>query len=388
MLLLLQLTGGAILVAERTFFPLFAIERGMSASWIAGVSGGRQLMGMAAALVGGYLADLVGRKWTYFIGSVGFLAGALLFVTTTKSTFSSLWIASGFFLAIRTLGGQSYLVDAVGSGSLATTSALFTWGTTIGGAVGTFLLGLLLNASGYSVFGATIIAGSVFVLALIAMGMPRVGGAQKASTVVKLRYSALLRMRPILFMTLLRFFPTFYWGLAIVLVPLLLSDLGASTLYVAFYGTVSQIAASAAQMITGRVTDRRGPLVPTCVVLSILTIGIAGSAAFAGNIVIFFIMSVVAASAAWSMSALVPVLVARSVIPELRAKSLGWIQLWWNIGMVTGAWAGGWLFEINVALAFAAAAVVVATTPFVAYRLIAGANFTKDPQTPQDSTDQ
>ena len=189
-------------------------------------------------------------------------------------------------------------------------------------------------------------------------------------------------------MTLLRFFPTFYWGMAIVLVPLRLSDLGASTLHVAIYGTVSQIVASAAQMITGRITDRRGPLGPTCVVLSFLTLGIAGSAVFAGSFALFFTMSVIAASAAWSMSALVPVLVAHSMKPDLRAKSLGWIQLWWNIGMVTGAWAGGWLFETNVELPFVAAAVVVAVTPFVAYRLIAGANTKKDPQTLPGSQDQ
>ncbi len=372
-LLLLQFLGGAILVAQRTFFPLYADGAGLSPTAIAFVNGGRQITGMLAALIGGYLADAIGRKWTYFAGNVAFLFSGLLFLSDSPTAVSVLWIASGFLFGLRTLGGQSYLVDAAESRRLGMTSALFTWGTTIGGATGTLLLGVLLDRSGYGPFASSLLSLAAVVLLLNALAMPRLRSGPRVDSRRHASYRSLLRRPDVLMLTALRFLPTFYWGMAIVLIPLLLVDLGGSTLTVAAYGTVSQVAASIAQILTGRFVDKRGPRVPSMVVLIGLVIAIVGTAVFAGNLVMVFAMSAVAASAAWSMSALVPVLVAISLPLEHRAKTLGWIHLWWNIGMVVGSSVGGALFEAGRALPFAVAGVLMVAAPFVAHRLTTGA---------------
>ncbi|MBN1399692.1 MAG: hypothetical protein JXA74_02580, partial [Anaerolineae bacterium] len=46
-------------------------------------------------------------------------------------------------------------------------------------------------------------------------------------------------------------------------------------------------------------------------------------------------------AAAWSLSVLIPSLVAHVAAPHERGRALGWVHLWWNLGMVLGALAGG-----------------------------------------------
>lgn len=371
-LVLLQLTGGALLVAERTFFPVFASDIGMSAAAISGVSGARQLLGMVAALVGGHLANRVGRKWTYFLGNLGFLLAGLLFFGETSLSISILWITSGFLVGLRALGGQSYLVAAAPPEQMGTMSALFTWGTTLGGAGGTFGLGLLLDRTGYFTFAWSLVIGAALVLTINALLMPRLKQPATVGSRAFTGYRSVIRNRNALLLTFLRFLPTFYWGMAVVLVPLRLLDLEAATVLIATYGTVSQVVASVAQMITGRAADRTGPRRPSVIILSLLALSIVATALFSGSLAGVFVASTIAAAAAWSMSALVPVLVSSSVPSDGHAHTLGWIHLWWNIGMVSGAWIGGALYEISPWLPFLVAGILNLTTPAIAARLSAG----------------
>ncbi len=376
-LLALQLAGGFVLSPQRTFFPVFAEEAGVSVILIAAISSARQVAGMLAALIGGILADRIGRKWTYFIGNAGFLLGGMLFATNATVAVTTLWIASGFLLGIRTLGGQSYLIDVARSKSIGILSALFTWGTTLGGAGGSLLLGLLLARSGYALFGVVVSVLSIVVLGVNGTLMPGAGRDPRAvhdvngrsgpgraqlpdgdSRLEPTRYRDLIGKPPVMIIAALRFLPTFYWGMAIVLVPLLIKELGGGTIVIALYGTVSQVAASAAQLITGRIADRRGFPGPARVVLSILAVSIAATAVWSGNLPAVFAASTIGASAAWSMSSLIPVLVSHTVPPAARAKTLGWIHFWWNMGMVAGAAVGGALYEVDHSLPFVVAAAV------------------------------
>ncbi len=357
-LLVLQLAGGFILSPQRTFFPVFAETAGLPVVLIATISSLRQVAGMLAALLGGILADRIGRKWTYFIGNAGFILGAILFVTTGGGAVAVLWISSGFLLGIRTTGGQSYLIDVSRSGSLGIMSAFFTWGTTLGGAGGSLILGLLLDRSGYVVFGFALSVLSAATLAVNGVFMPASAPKddQSKSSPAPVGYGDIIRKRSVSVVAALRFLPTFYWGMATVLVPILIKDLGGSTIALAVYGTVSQIMASAAQLLTGRVADRKGFFEPTRIVLIVLFASILATAIWADDLTAVFIASTIAASAAWSMSSLVPVLVSHTVNPAWRAKTLGWIHLWWNVGMVVGAAVGGLLYETDHRLPFAVAA--------------------------------
>jgi len=78
-------------------------------------------------------------------------------------------------------------------------------------------------------------------------------------------------------------------------------------------------------------------------------------------------------AAAWSLSTLLPSLVAQATVPEERGRILGFIHLWWNLGMVVGAMAGGALFEIASGLPFLVAGVINVLSVvllFAYYRLV------------------
>lgn len=365
----LQLAGGALMVAGRTFFPVYSSTLGMSPALISAVGGTRQLAGMVAALIGGALADRVGRKWTYFTGNVGFLFVGALFLLGSPAAVSALWVAGGFFLGVRALGGQSYLVAASDQSRMGTMSALFTWGTTLGGALGTLALGLVLDRSGYVPFAWTLCAGAVVVLAVNGGVMPGLRRAVPSPSGKRQRYASIARDPRTVVLALLRLLPTFYWGMAVVLVPLRLADLGASTLTITAFGTVSQIVASLAQIVTGRAADRRGPQGPAIVVPALLAAAVLGTAFGSGDLILVFVTSTLAAAAAWSMSALIPVLVSATMPARSHALTLGWVHLWWNIGMVAGAWVGGALYEVAPWLPFAVGGAVNLISPVLASRL-------------------
>jgi predicted MFS family arabinose efflux permease len=57
-------------------------------------------------------------------------------------------------------------------------------------------------------------------------------------------------------------------------------------------------------------------------------------------------------AAAWSLSTLLPTLVAQAAVPEERGRILGFVHLWWSLAVIVGAMMGGALFEIAPGLPF------------------------------------
>jgi predicted MFS family arabinose efflux permease len=57
-------------------------------------------------------------------------------------------------------------------------------------------------------------------------------------------------------------------------------------------------------------------------------------------------------AAAWSLSTLLPSLVARVTEPAERGRVLGWIHLWWNAAMIAGSLLGGALYDRGAGLPF------------------------------------
>jgi MFS family permease len=158
----------------------------------------------------------------------------------------------------------------------------------------------------------------------------------------------------------IRFLHTFFWGMAIVLIPLLLRGASASKTAIAVYATVSQVIAALAQMATGRTAggsrDERARSVTlrntTLLVLSTLFAGILGIAALPNALFGLFFFGTLSTAAAWSLSTLLPLWVARVTPSQDRGRVLGWIHLWWNAAMVAGAMTGGALVERSPSLPF------------------------------------
>jgi MFS family permease len=369
-LFLLQLMGGMMLSPHRTFYPVYVRELGHSALFISAVATAGSMMGLIGSVVGGTLSDSLGRKWTLFLGQIGFLLGGLVFLTRSPGWIATLWAASGFGMGLHTLGGQSYLIDAAHASYLGILSALYNWGYTLGGALGSPVAGWLLDRHDFPTFGVALAAFAVATLAVNALALPRspiakgtdrdlthgTSGAPQHRAL--LGYADVARRPAVVLLVLLRFLPTLYWGTAVVLIPLLLDATGADKTTIALYATVSQVCAALAQLITGRAIDRFGPKWPALITFSALVISILGIGTLPGQMWGVFAFGTMSTAAAWSLSTLLPSLVAQVTVPQERGRVLGWVHLWWNLAMMLGSLLGGYLFELRADLPFIVTGVV------------------------------
>jgi MFS family permease len=136
----------------------------------------------------------------------------------------------------------------------------------------------------------------------------------------------------------------------------LLTRAAATKPVIAAYATVSQVLAALAQMGTGRLADSTGfkdaLRQATLIVLSALVAGILGIAALPGQLYGLLVFGTLTTVAAWSLSTLLPLWVARVTPSQERGRVLGWIHLWWNAAMVAGAMTGGALVEVWPSLPF------------------------------------
>jgi len=375
-LLAIQLMGGMMLSPHFTFFPLYIKGLGYSAITIANIVAAKQIAGLIASLVGGTLSDSLGRKRTLLLGNLGYLLASFAFLSVSPNWIGFLWAIGGFGLGLHTLGGQSYLMDAADPDYLGVLSALFNWGYTCGGALSSPIIGLLLERGGYSLLAWTMIGFALCTLAVNQFFLPRSPVKQPASAPSLKRlfgYGDIATRPTVLILAMLRFLPTLYYATMLLLIPLLLDAAGASTAIIAWYTTISWMTASLAQGIVGQATDRWGVKLPTVLTFTMLLSSVFGPGLWPGNLWAVFIFGSVGSAAAWSLSTLLPSLVAQATVPEERGRVLGFIHLWWNLAMIVGSLAGAALFEIASGLPFLVAGVIIAIAIallFIFYRLV------------------
>jgi MFS family permease len=153
-------------------------------------------------------------------------------------------------------------------------------------------------------------------------------------------------------LAMLRFLPTFYWGMALILIPLLLKRAGAGVGAIALYATVSQICASLGQIAVGRAMDRLPRKRVAVLTYSAFVLSVVGTGLAPDNPWSVMVFGTLGATTAWSLSTIMPTLVALGTEPQERGRVLGWIHLWWNVGMITGSLVGGALYELSAGLPF------------------------------------
>ncbi|MHB0858327.1 MAG: MFS transporter [Anaerolineae bacterium] len=366
MLLLLQLLGGIVLSPQRTFFPLYVKELGYPVLLISGLATAQQIMGLIGSWVGGALSDTLGRKVTLMIGQAGALFAGLAFIFPSVGWIAALWTLTGFCGGVQTVGAQSYLMDAAQPGSLGVMSALFNWGYTLGGAAGSPIGGLLLDYGSYRLFGLALALLALVILAVNAIALPPMRPKGGASRRGLFSYGDVALRRPVILLTLLRFLPTCYWGMALILIPLQLDELGASRTSIALYAMASQVLAAAAQFSVGRAADRLRPGRPTVVTLTALVVATVGGGLFINHLWAVFAFGALGTMAAWSLSVLLPTLAAQTAAPDERGRVLGWVHLWWNAGMIAGSLLGGALYTVAHGLPFLVAGLLNVTAIGVA----------------------
>ncbi len=357
-LLLIQLLVGMHFAAQRYFFPIYIQdELGHSAALASIFISLSQLIGMGGALLGGTLQDTLGRKKTLWIGLTALFFSNFTFLVRGPWQIALLWPLSSLALSFQSLVSQSYLIELVGKkGRLGIFSALYNWGFTLGGALGNPVAGIVLDQHGFPLFAGILLGITLLPLTLVSVFLPnhQPSHPQQKTTQRELlaNYLTVIRRPQVIRLGLLRFLPTLYWGMATLLLPLLINDLTGRKTAVALYVTASLILASLSQLVAGYFADRAGSRAPTLVAFSVLTASIFGLALYAEELWGLYLFGILGAAAAWALSTLMPSLVAHISRPQEEGRILGFLVFLWNIAMMVGSLTGGALVATQPGLPF------------------------------------
>jgi MFS family permease len=154
-----------------------------------------------------------------------------------------------------------------------------------------------------------------------------------------------------------------------LLAPLLIYRLSGSIATAGFYATISLLVATATQLAIGRLIDRRGPALPTQVLL-VIVVGTTGLAAMStSSLPLFFGSGVVLTAALWGLSTTIPSLIHEACDPTEHGRALGLVHFLWSVAMLVGTAMGGLLVGINSSLPFAVFALLNVTSIVIALSL-------------------
>ncbi|MHB0875727.1 MAG: MFS transporter [Anaerolineae bacterium] len=309
--------------------------------------------GAIAAFVGGGLADSLGQKRVLLLGATGLPLVGVVYLLNSPLALVLLWVYIGFTFGLYTIGRQSYMMAAVPAAYLGIATALTFTGNTLGSALGNSLAAPIVDRYGFGVLGAAICAVATIVFLAGVIAMPDYRSERRlASERSFAGYSAVLKRPGILLIGLVRFLPTAYWGVATLLMPLLIYRAAGVPSAAAYYGTASLLFASACQLLSGRICDRYGRrrlVTALCIgiaVISLLT------AVFSGSIVGLYVCGILGAGIAWSLSTTIPGMVNDVSPRQEHGRALGLMHIAWSAGMLTGTQVGGWLVDLDPSIPF------------------------------------
>ncbi|MBE0695502.1 MAG: MFS transporter, partial [Anaerolineaceae bacterium] len=338
------------------FFPIYLQEQlRLTPLSISTVIAGAQVAGMLTALLGGAVAARLGSKGVLISGMILSLLGSLAFQVHLLWLVALLWFCGGAGLALVSVGGASYMTRIGVRGGLGILAAFYALSTTIGGALGNPLAGVLIERGGYSVFSWAVIAistGTILILSLLMQNLHDPSEAQvslRSSGAGMLSTANQPNVRRII---ALRSLPTLFYGMLTVLIPLLLNNLSGSKVLVAAYGTTNLVVASAAQLIAGRAADRWGARRPSLVAYSGIIIAGLGLSLTATTEWGLFAFGVLGIAAAWSLSTLMYIWVSDGVEKAEQPSTFGLLHAVWSLSMISGSVLGGWFVATLPGLPF------------------------------------
>jgi MFS family permease len=365
------------------------------------------------ALAGGAVSDLLSRRAAVLIGLTTALFGAALFTVHHPAVLvglAALWgIASGF----QSTGGQSFMLAAVRRTRLGSATAVYFVSSTASGALGASLAGWGADRFGFGAVtaGAALLALVSLTLAVRFLPALEHGPAGRAAArsgalrhapaslpLIPARrppaaawflagYGDLLRRADVLALGALRYFPTVAWGAASLALPLLVFRLSGTTSMVGWFSMASLLAASAAQVLTGRLIDRRArralsaaggpaarsgsaasskPLVAPLAALILLSACLA--AIWSESLPGLFVAGTAWAMAAWALSTTMPPLIHELGEGRDDGRLVALTHLLWSAGMLSGTLAAGALVDRHPAAPFALAGACLAVTLAVGLR--------------------
>ena len=338
-------------------FPVYVETDLERLPWFTGYLRGLMLvLGGIFAVVSGRLSDLLGLKITLLLGLGGYMLTGLVFHVADPLLLTLLIFGMGMATGPWSTAGQSYLITGVAARRLGLGGALYFLSNTAGGAVGGLVFGILKTEWSFPAIGTFMSFGlvAVFFLAILLMpgGERRTPVSSDTPFALWSAYLPLLRRRDVHLLIGLRYMITSFWGMATLLMPLLIYRASQSASTAAYYGAVSLAVAAACQLLTGLIRDRYGRTVP----LIVSSLGIVISSAFlvlnTDSVSGLFIFGTALTATAWAVSTLVPALIAEVSLDGEKNRLIGLGHMVWSGSMVTGSIVGGILVEVGPHLPF------------------------------------
>lgn len=314
------------------------------------VVAGAQVTGMLAALMGGAITARLGSKWTLVCGIA--IAGLSSFVFHVHWFWgvALLWLLGGASGGLINVGGNSYLTRLSARSGLGVLSAFYALSMTLGGAVGSPIAGLLIEAYSFDLFGWYSLGLVLLAVIVGALWLPdRRDRLTRPPALFSFwaNIAPTVRRREVQLLSGLRGLPTFFYGTLHVLIPLLINEQSGNKVLVAAYGTATLVVASATQLLVGRAADRWGARGPSLLSFGLLIVSGLGLAVGAESVTLLFVFGILGIAAAWALSTLMYVLVDDGIANEGHPATFGWLHAVWSFSMVAGTLLSGWLVRIG-----------------------------------------
>jgi MFS family permease len=357
--------------AGRSLLPVY-IERdlGLSPAFSGALLSIETALGGMISIAAGAMADRLGHRLVLVIGIVGFSAGLLQFVTGVPWLLVLLAVILGLAHGMRSTAGQSYLLNRSSQQSVGVATAAFFLGGTIGTAVSAAVAGPLIEAYGFGVYAV----GGLFINMVPAVltvrylhdvrpkRRPSADGGQRSLREILMR-------REVFLIGGLRFFPTAFWGVWSLAIPLLIFRATGSVLATALYGSAGMGLSAIGQFAIGRWSDRIGRSRPIFTVLSVqimvsLVVAIAWE-----QPTILIVAGILGVVGGWAMSVLVLGTVRDRTTGTERGRVVGFVHALWSFGFLTGTLLAGLLLDLHPTIPLLLATLANVAALFIASRL-------------------
>ncbi len=323
----------------------------------AGLRAALLVLGGFVAILGGALSDSIGRKQTYLLGLTGPVLSGFVFCSDSPAILLAICVYSGLCWGFQTTASQSYMMDAVSGRSLGFGAAVYFIGFTLGNALGNTVLAPLSDTLGFRTMGGIMVVGMALLFIgtalLLPGGRPEGGESRGGFRRSMGGYRGLFRQKIVLMLMGVRYLPTCYWGVATLLIPLLIFRATGTNTAAAHYTAVSLVIAACFQMAVGRLCDRFGRRRPILIASFAVALSALGAALFARSFAGLYIFGVIGAASAWSLSTTMPGLMNDIAGEEEKGRIVGAAHLAWSFGMTSGNLGGGGLVDIHPSLPFA-----------------------------------
>ena len=324
-------------------------------------------------IVGGYLADRVGRRATLVIGMAGTAASFVILASVRNLVLIAVAAAlSGLLIDVYRPALSAAVADLVPAHARARAYALIYWAVNLGVAVAGILGGLLADRSYWLLFLADA-ATCLGFAAIIARAVPETRPASPSGD--SGGYRDVLRdgVAMGLFVSIL--LSSVVYMQQLVTLPLAVRASGLSAGAYGLIYAMNPVAVIVAQPLVLRLIDRLR-VVPT-VAASSLILGVGfGLTAFARSVPAFAVTVVVWTIGEIGFNAVVPALIASIAPAHLRGRYNGLVGMAFGASSLLGPLAGTWLFGVGPGLLWLAclvscalsAAVTLALGPAIARR--------------------